>query len=118
LLENLVASSLEGLESFLQRSPLDLPASHRLAFREFGLSIGLRAAAKLKTVMAESPRSFSISSVARQLEKILRFGALAPTIEGFWLTPDHQRAGTWIEHRDINDVMLATSLLPEEFLSV
>jgi len=68
--------------------------------------------------MAEYPRSFSITSVARQLEKILRFGVLAPTIEDFWLTPDHRLAGTWIEHRDINDVMLATSLVPEGFLSV
>jgi len=36
----------------LQRSPLDLSASHRLAFREFALSIGLKAAAKLNAVMA------------------------------------------------------------------
>ena len=71
----------------LRRSPLDLPASHRLAFREFGLSIGLRAAAKLKTVMTEYPRSFSITSVARQFKQaILRFSVLAPTIEDFWLT--------------------------------
>jgi hypothetical protein len=118
LLENIVSSSLEDLESFLQRSPLDLSASHRLAFREFALSIGLKAAAKLNAVMAEHPRSFSITSVARQLEKILQFSVLAPTIEDFWLTPDHRRAGTWIEHRDINDVMLATSLVPEGFLSV
>ncbi|MFZ1036865.1 MAG: hypothetical protein WAN57_06630, partial [Smithella sp.] len=81
-------------------------------------SIGLKAAVKLKTVMAEHPRSFSTTSVAHQLEKILRFSVLAPTIEDFWLTPDRRRAGTWIEHRDINDVMLVTSLVPEGFLSV
>lgn len=39
-----------------------------------------------------------------------------PRIESFWRTPEHRRARSWSEHRDINEVMLATSLAPEGFL--
>jgi hypothetical protein len=31
----------------------------------------------------------------------------------FWVDPGHRRAGTWVEHLDINEVMLATSLAPD-----
>ena len=37
-------------------------------------------------------------------------------IESFWLPPEHRRVRTWLDHEDINDVMLATSLVPEGFL--
>ena len=37
-------------------------------------------------------------------------------IETFWRAPENQRTDTWVEHRDINEVMLATSLKPEGFL--
>ena len=39
-------------------------------------------------------------------------------IRTFWLAPEHRRARTWVEHRDINEVMLATSLLPEAYLKL
>jgi hypothetical protein len=32
------------------------------------------------------------------------------------LAPEHQRTRPWRDHEDINDVMLATSLVPEGFL--
>jgi hypothetical protein len=32
------------------------------------------------------------------------------------LAPAHRETSLWAEHRDINDVMLATSLMPEGFL--
>jgi hypothetical protein len=44
--------------------------------------------------------------------------ALGKEIEDFWLLPAHQRGQRWKEHLDINRVMLATSLLPDEFLAV
>jgi len=34
----------------------------------------------------------------------------------FWLRPEHRLAPAWIEHADINDVMLATSLAPNGFI--
>ena len=36
----------------------------------------------------------------------------------FWLQAENRRASTWIEHADINDVMLATSVAPEGFLTL
>lgn len=42
------SSTLTGLESFTRKNPFALTAGHRLAFREFGLSIGLKAVGKLK----------------------------------------------------------------------
>ena len=109
---------MAGLKFFFRQNPLNLPAQYRLAFREFGLSIGLHAAGKLDRLMADNASSFNMISLAGQIEEILRFGRFAGTIEEFWLDPANQRADTWIEHRDINEVMLATSLAPEGFLTI
>jgi hypothetical protein len=43
---------------------------------------------------------------------------LGSAIQSFWLDPEHQRGRTWSEHRDINEVMLATSLIPEGYLVI
>ena len=51
-----------------------------------------------------------------QQEALLKFVPLATSIETFWREPEHHAARTWLEHRDINEVMLATSLVPEGFL--
>jgi hypothetical protein len=118
LLEDIISSTVAGLEFFFRKNPLNLPARYRLAFREFGLSIGLHAAGKFDRLMADNPASFNTTSVEGQIENILRFSRFAPIIEDFWLDPANQRAETWIEHRDINEVMLATSLAPEGFLAV
>jgi len=39
-------------------------------------------------------------------------------IEAFWLVPEHRTTGTWLEHSDIDDVMLATSLAPDGLLEL
>jgi len=117
LLQEILSAALTGLGSFSRQSPFTLPSGHRLAFREFGLSIGLKAAGMLQEFLAESPLS-GIGSIAWQLRGILGFAHFIRTIEDFWLDPVNRRAGTWMEHRDINEVMLATSLAPEGFLSV
>ena len=41
LLDALLGSALNGLNSFTGSGSLELPARYRLAFREFGVSIGL-----------------------------------------------------------------------------
>ena len=38
---------------------------------------------------------------------------LAEAIESSWLDRDSRETRSWLEHRDINDVMLATSLAPQ-----
>jgi len=49
---------------------------------------------------------------------LTKYIPLAEVIENFWRNPSNQKADSWPGHRDINMVMLATSLSPEEFLSV
>ena len=118
LLEDIISSARAGLKFFSRGKPLNLPAHYRLAFREFGLSIGLKAAARLERLMADNPSLFNKIDITGQIEDILRFGSFARTIEDFWLDPTNRRAETWMEHRDINEVMLATSLAPEGFLTI
>jgi hypothetical protein len=43
---------------------------------------------------------------------------LREAIETFWRDPANQRSDTWAEHRDINEVMLATSLAPDGYLTL
>ena len=69
------------------------PLNHTLAFRELGLAIGLEAAKKMVKLPAYWP--------------------IETGIIDFWL--NHQ---DWKEHVEINQVMLATSLIPDEFLKV
>src|SRR5262249_38554731 len=85
-----------GLGRYGQQDDLLLPASSRLAFRELGLAIGLHA-------IENQPRP-----VLQGLESHLSLGS---RIESFWLDPTHQESRTWSEHCDINEVMLATSLI-------
>jgi hypothetical protein len=43
---------------------------------------------------------------------------LGKAIKRFWLDSRNKKARTWIEHREINMVMLATSLEPRAFLMI
>lgn len=116
-LENILSSALKGMTAFFQGNTLAVSARYRLPFREFGLSIGLQAAAGLQRRMADFPALFG-GAAGGLIEKILHYGPAVQAIEKFWLSPSHQSAGTWTDHCDINDVMLAASLAPEEFLKV
>jgi hypothetical protein len=51
-----------------------------------------------------------------RLRALGRYALLAAAIERFWLLDEHRRQRTWAEHREINEVMLATSLAPQGFL--
>jgi hypothetical protein len=119
LLEILLDDSLAGLQSFERSNLLRLPAPYRLAFRELGLSIGLRAVQRLQRSIEEQPDQYQNQS--RLLETagaLMSYQPLVENIEAFWLDPVNQKAETWKEHLDINTVMLATSLAPDGFLSV
>jgi hypothetical protein len=41
---------------------------------------------------------------------------LADQIDDFWSDPVHRRSRIWSAHRDINTIMLATSLSPGGYL--
>lgn len=98
LLRQLLDAALEGLETFGRE--LNHPADMRLAFRELGLAIGLHAAGRLNEPLLEP------------------YVPLDEAIVAFWRRPEHRRVDSWTEHQDINDVMLATALVPDGFVDL
>jgi hypothetical protein len=107
LLERLLDAAHSGLTLYVRGGDLHLPARYRLAFRELGLAIGLHAVERMQ---AADPGQRA------QLEALAQYLPLAGDIEAFWLDPAQQSSATWIEHQDINTVMLATSLVPDGYL--
>jgi len=119
LLETLLDSSLIGLESFVRMNPLKLSIDYRLAFRELGLSIGVRAVQKLHGLIEEKPAFFKESlPLRKRIEMLMQYTPLIEIIENFWLERTNREAKSWMDHRDINMVMLATSLAPDGFLTL
>jgi hypothetical protein len=119
MLETLLDSSLEGLESYARERPLRLPAKYRLPFRELGLSIGLRAVERLKVLIIQNAGLFDKTPLLlSRLERLMQHAPLREGIEMFWRARTNREAETWTEHRDINMVMLATSLAPDGYLTI
>ena len=109
LLDPLLDAALLGLRSV----HLDGPAHRRLGFRELGLSIGLAGIELVNASTQPLPRSTTV-----KLAELAKLAPLRTAIEAYWLDPAHRQAPTWTEHQDINDVMLATSLVPSVFLTL
>ena len=117
LLEALLDGCSRGLASFLRARPLRRAASHRLAFRELGLAIGLKAVAAIGYEIKQ--RSFDNRvALRRATDWLLRHESLGAEIIDDWLSPARQQDESWRAHQDINDVMLATALIPDTFLSI
>jgi hypothetical protein len=117
LLEALLTTSIEGLDSQAAMKTFMLPADYRLAFRELGLTIGLHALERLKELIENNKDYFdNHDSLSAHVNKLMEFKPLIEKIENFWLENASQQTETWIEHKDINMVMLATSLAPDGFL--
>jgi hypothetical protein len=117
LLGRVLGASLPGLQAMAEGDALGLPADHRLAFRELGLSIGLRAVRHLDPTTCQTDPNQDEEPLDQALDAIALYQPLADQIEAFWMDEKH-RTGTWCEHEDINMVMLATSLAPTSFLTV
>lgn len=119
LLENVLGRAFYGLTFYQRQAELHQPASRRLAFRELGLAIGLRAVDLLDRRVRSRPGRVSAGSDARaQIESLARELPLGAAIQSFWLDPENQQGSTWTEHRDINEVMLATALVPQGYLDL
>jgi hypothetical protein len=117
LLEDLLAAAAAGLRYYVRQPDLHQPADRRLAFRELGLAIGLHAPALIReTIELETAAIAADSTVRILLDALNEHRELGRRIESFWRDPANQRGQAWTEHRDINEVMLATSLAPEGFL--
>jgi len=107
LLHAVLEDAARGLRH--RRSTAPEPLWARLAFRELGLAIGLHA--------AELMRERKLSAKTRALvDAVLPDADAALAIESFWIS--HREDAGWADHRDINDVMLATSLLPRGYLEL
>ena len=104
LRELLIEAEL-SLKIFSRSSLLRRPANQRLPFRELGLSIGLHGLERMS-------RSSDLD-LAAAYDCVLPYKPLAGQIEAFWSDSEHRLGTTWTDHRDINAVMLATSLMPE-----
>jgi hypothetical protein len=117
LLGALLVAAQQGLSNYSRQDDLRHPASRRLAFRELGLAIGLSAIELIEKETGTEHRHFLRSAeVHERIKALTPYVALGPAIKSFWLDPEHRETRTWSEHRDINEVMLATSLVPAGFL--
>ena len=115
--ERLLEAALTGLQHYARGSEPDQPAEYRLAFRELGLAIGLHAVERMQQATDQTARGSTASPRLRTLlDALMQYVPLRDGIVTFWRNPEHRNATTWIEHRDINEVMLATSLAPDGFL--
>ena len=115
LLQDMLDAAAVGLSIYSRDNSMHLPADYRLAFRELGLAIGLQGVAGIEDLLSSQPDSFSdVSRLNSILEALKHYLPLQAQIEEFWLEPENRETGSWQDHADINLVMLATSLAPEE----
>jgi hypothetical protein len=116
LLEELLDAAITGLRYYAGSGELQQPPQYRLAFRELGLAIGLHAVERMRLSLDDTASDNENSRLQAQLRALMQYAGLAQHIENFWLDTQHQQTETWSEHRDINEVMLATSLAPDGLL--
>ncbi len=117
LVEDLLDASLAGLQHYATSSELHMPLEHRLAFRELGLAIGLHAVERMwEAANSDAGHASTSARLRMQLEAIMQYLPMREEIESFWRNAAHRDSRSWAEHRDINEVMLATSLAPDGFL--
>jgi hypothetical protein len=116
-LESLLHDIELSMQAFVINNQLNLPAEYRLAFRELGLSIGLHALDRMqKTIERRADNFADLKQINRSLASLHRYSRIDELIESFWIEPRHRSADSWLEHADINNVMLATSLAPDGYL--
>ena len=86
LLEGLIQGCCNSLMLLLRRGYLNRPVQHRLAFRELGLAIGLRALPIIANVVCKNRSTFESGSALRQtIDLLLPYEALSDEIIALWL---------------------------------
>jgi hypothetical protein len=119
LLQEILEACRNGLAGLLAGLYLNQPVSHRLAFRELGLAIGLKALPIISDAMKRNNGPFeSRTAVQRIVDQLSRYESLGDGIVSVWLSHAGSQDQIWKSHQDINNVMLATALIPDMFLSV
>lgn len=110
LLAQIFEAVIPGLQVYTRQRPLQDAAAYRLGFRELGFSIGMRA---LERLQQAAGKDFQF---AKETDWIMQHRPMADKIEAFWRQQENREADSWTAHRDINEVMLATSLAPAGYL--
>ena len=101
----------------LQRGYLNRPPSRRLAFRELGLAIGLKALPIIANAVDKNRNTFESRPALHQtINLLLPYQSLSEDIIALWLRSSEQQHESWKTHQDINEVMLATAIIPDTFL--
>jgi len=117
-LESLLHDIEISLHAFGSNNQLNLPVEYRLAFRELGLAIGLQAVGRMQKTIEQHPENFTNTDLLKtMLSKLSRFQAISEFVEHFWLQPEHRSIDSWLEHADINNVMLATCMALDGYLN-
>ena len=114
LLEEIENAYDNGVRAFVASQLLIRPVSQRLAFRELGLAIGLKAI----PIILDPTKHAMKSDGGFPKRSHLQYQSLADEIIRAWLPCTQSPDELWQAHEDINDVMLATALIPNTFLSV
>jgi hypothetical protein len=119
LLHRLLVGAVRGLSHYASHNDLREPPLRRLAFRELGLAIGLSA---IEWIEIETTTTGALATNDVELQELIAalagYATLRSEIQAFWLDPTHRSSPSWSEHLDINEVMLATSLLPSGFVVI
>jgi len=119
LLEALLESCSYGLIRFVRAGPLANAVSNRLAFRELGLAIGLKAVSAIAHTIEEHHTHFENRvGLSRSIDLLQRHMLIGDKIISTWLPYAEHQDNIWRAHKDINEVMLATALVPNTFLSI
>jgi len=85
--------------------------------RRYAADTGLHGVARMSQALADTRTPFEgVEGLLAAIERLGRHAPLSEAIERFWREPSHREAASWTDHRDINRVMLASSLSPDGFL--
>jgi len=117
LVEEITDGCRRGLMALLAARHLNRPLSYRLPFRELGLAIGLEALPVIADYIRPS-RIGGRPALRQALAFLLTHQSLGVEIIKTWLPHAQRPDESWRAHQNINDVMLATALIPDTFLLV
>jgi hypothetical protein len=98
-------------------SQLNRPLSYRLPFRELGLAIELQALPIVADRIAVC-RIGKRRELRRTIDLLLQHVLLNQEIVETWMPQAQHPTESWQAHQGINDIVLATALMPETVLLV
>jgi hypothetical protein len=115
LVEAMLEAALEGLKAHLRRGGTLDPVERRLAFREAGLVMGLQAAVSMGDCPAPPGGGKRRSNL---LQALAGHSHLTDDLLALWLDGAGAARVEQGEHRDLDEVMLASALIPEGVLGL